>query len=102
MGIHQNSPLAGRYQLIDQIGAGGMGSVWRAWDLKNQAFVAAKVLGKHDSGMLLRFVREQSVRIQHPHGVAPGGWAAADHLVVFTMDRGRWEERRGGKGGVRR
>ncbi|KRF20589.1 hypothetical protein ASG90_18615 [Nocardioides sp. Soil797] len=81
-----NTPLAGRYVLIDQIGAGGMGSVWRAWDLKNQNFVAAKVLGQHDSGMLLRFVREQSVRIRHPHVVAPSGWAAEDNLVVFTMD----------------
>ena len=81
-----NPPLAGRYLLIDQIGAGGMGSVWRAWDLRNQTFVAAKVLGQHDSGMLLRFVREQSVRIRHPHVVAPSGWAAEDNLVVFTMD----------------
>lgn len=81
-----NTPLAGRYVLIDQIGAGGMGSVWRAWDLRNQAFVAAKVLGQHDSGMLLRFVREQSVRINHPHVVAPSGWAAEDNLVIFTMD----------------
>jgi len=81
-----NPPLAGRYLLIDQIGAGGMGSVWRAWDLRNQLFVAAKVLGQHDSGMLLRFVREQSVRIRHPHVVAPSGWAAEDNLVVFTMD----------------
>ncbi|WP_082599577.1 serine/threonine-protein kinase [Nocardioides sp. Root151] len=81
-----NTPLAGRYVLIDQIGAGGMGSVWRAWDLRNQTFVAAKVLGQHDSGMLLRFVREQSVRIRHPHVVAPSGWAAEDNLVIFTMD----------------
>ncbi|GAB2867720.1 serine/threonine-protein kinase [Nocardioides pacificus] len=79
-------PLAGRYVLIDQIGAGGMGSVWRAWDLRTRSFVAAKVLGQHDGGMLLRFVREQSVRIQHPHVVAPGGWAAEDNLVIFTMD----------------
>ncbi|WP_109507003.1 serine/threonine-protein kinase [Nocardioides speluncae] len=81
-----NPPLAGRYVLVDQIGSGGMGSVWRAWDLRNQNFVAAKVLGQHDGGMLLRFVREQSVRIQHPHVVAPSGWAAEDNLVVFTMD----------------
>src|SRR5262245_60824224 len=81
-----NPPLAGRYVLIDQIGSGGMGSVWRAWDLRTQAFVAAKVLGQHDSAMLLRFVREQSVRIRHPHVVAPSGWAAEDDLVVFTMD----------------
>jgi serine/threonine protein kinase len=81
-----NHPLAGRYVLIDQIGAGGMGSVWRAWDLRTQSFLACKVLGSHDSGMLLRFVREQSVRITHPHVVAPHGWAAEDNLVVFTMD----------------
>ena len=80
------APLAGRYLLIDQIGAGGMGSVWRAWDLRSRRFVAAKVLGRHDAGLLLRFVREQSVRIQHPHVVSPHGWAADDDLVVFTMD----------------
>jgi serine/threonine-protein kinase len=81
-----NRPLAGRYVLIDQIGAGGMGSVWRVWDLRSEKFLAAKVLGSHDSGMLLRFVREQSVRIQHPHVVAPSGWAAEDDKVIFTMD----------------
>lgn len=85
-GAGANPPLAGRYVLTDQIGAGGMGSVWRAWDLRNRTFVAAKVLGQHDSSLLLRFVREQSVRIAHPHVVAPSGWAAEDNLVVFTMD----------------
>ncbi len=79
-------PLAGRYVLVDQIGAGGMGSVWRAWDLRTHRFLAAKLLTHTDGGMLLRFVREQSVRIQHPHVVAPSGWAAEDHQVIFTMD----------------
>ncbi len=78
--------LAGRYQLIDLIGTGGMGSVWRAWDLRKRTYVAAKVLGQHDAGMLLRFVREQSLRIQHQHVVAPHGWAAEDDKVVFAMD----------------
>jgi serine/threonine-protein kinase len=31
-------------------------------------------------------VRELSVRIAHPHMVAPSGWAAEDHRVVFAMD----------------
>jgi len=80
------APLAGRYVLLDQVGAGAMGSVWRARDLRTGGLVAAKVLGAHDSTMLLRFVREQSVRIVHPHVVAPTGWAAEDHRVVFAMD----------------
>lgn len=63
-----------------------MGSVWRAWDLRRSAYVAAKVLGQHDAATLLRFVREQSLRIQHPHVVAPHGWAADDDKVVFAMD----------------
>jgi serine/threonine-protein kinase len=78
--------FAGRYQLVDLIGTGGMGSVWRAWDLRRSAYVAAKVLGQHDAAALLRFVREQSLRIEHPHLVAPHGWAADDDKVVFAMD----------------
>lgn len=78
--------LAGRYVLVDRVGSGGMGSVWRAWDLRAHRFVAAKVLGQHDAELLLRFVREQSLRVQHPHVVAPSGWAAEDDLVVLTMD----------------
>ncbi len=78
--------VAGRYLLIEEIAAGGMGSVWRARDLRTRKYVAAKVLGRHDSALLLRFVREQSLRIRHPHVVAPIGWAAEDETVVFTMD----------------
>ena len=86
LGGHPAGPLAGRYLLLDQVGAGAMGSVWRARDLRTGQVVAAKVLGAHDSTTLLRFVRELSVRITHPHVVAPTGWAAEDHRVVFAMD----------------
>ncbi|GAA3106435.1 serine/threonine-protein kinase [Kribbella aluminosa] len=78
--------FAGRFQLIDLIGTGGMGSVWRAWDLRRSTYVAAKVLGQHDAATLLRFVREQSLRIEHRHVIAPHGWAADDDKVVFAMD----------------
>jgi eukaryotic-like serine/threonine-protein kinase len=86
MSSRRNPPIAGRYVLIDQIGAGGMGSVWQVWDQRLEKHVAAKVLGSSHGDLLLRFVREQSVRIQHPHVVAPSGWAAEDDRVVFTMD----------------
>ena len=78
--------LAGRYVLVDRVGVGGTGSVWRAWDRRSRRFVAAKVLGHHHAALLLRFVREQSVRVQHPHIVPPTGWAADDDVVVLTMD----------------
>jgi len=80
------TPLAGRYLLLDEIGAGATGSVWRAWDLREGRHVAAKVLARHDDTLLQRFVREQTVRVQHPHVVAPTGWAAADDRVLLTMD----------------
>jgi serine/threonine protein kinase len=76
--------LAGRYLLVDRIGAGGTGAVWRARDLRTGAWVAAKVLGRHDPSLLLRFVHEQSVRIVHPHVLAPIGWAAEDDVVVLA------------------
>ncbi|WP_374454047.1 serine/threonine-protein kinase [Nocardioides sp.] len=78
--------VAGRYVLLDQIGSGGMGSVWRAWDERTRCHVAVKVLGRHSSALLARFVREQAIRVRHPHVVAPHGWAAEDDLVVLAME----------------
>ncbi|MEU7485276.1 serine/threonine-protein kinase [Streptomyces sp. NPDC042319] len=78
--------FAGRYELIDPIGRGGVGAVWRAWDQRRRRYVAAKVLQQSDAHTLLRFVREQALRIDHPHVLAPASWAADDDKVLFTMD----------------
>ncbi|MDI9884784.1 protein kinase [Streptomyces sp. HNM0645] len=78
--------FAGRYELIDPIGRGGVGAVWRAWDHRRRRYVAAKVLQQSDAHSLLRFVREQALRIDHPHVLAPASWAADDDKVLFTMD----------------
>lgn len=78
--------FAGRYELIDPIGRGGAGAVWRAWDHRRRKYVAAKVLLQSDAHTLLRFVREQALRIDHPHVLAPASWAADDDKVLFTMD----------------
>lgn len=78
--------FAGRYELIDPIGRGGAGAVWRAWDHRRRRYVAAKVLLQSDAHTLLRFVREQALRIDHPHVLAPASWAADDDKVLFTMD----------------
>ncbi|MEW2293395.1 serine/threonine-protein kinase [Streptomyces sp. NPDC006743] len=78
--------FAGRYELADPIGHGGVGAVWRAWDHRRHRYVAAKVLRQSDAHALLRFVREQALRIDHPHVLAPASWAADDDKVLFTMD----------------
>lgn len=78
--------FAGRYELVDPLGqGGGLGSVWRAWDHKRQEYVAAKVLQHADAAALLRFVREQSYLVDHPHVVIPAGWAGEGDRVLFTM-----------------
>ncbi|WP_206070507.1 protein kinase domain-containing protein [Knoellia koreensis] len=77
--------FAGRYELVDLIGEGGMGSVWRVWDSREQRLVAAKVLRQSDAVSLLRFVREQAMRVRHRHVLTPVGWAGEDDRVLFTM-----------------
>ncbi|MBZ4320058.1 serine/threonine-protein kinase [Streptomyces huiliensis] len=79
--------FAGRYELVDPIGRGGVGEVWRVWDRARRRYAAAKVLKQsHAHTLLLRFVREQALRIDHPHVLAPVSWAADDDRVLFTMD----------------
>jgi serine/threonine protein kinase len=78
--------IAGRYILCDPIGAGGSGTVWRAFDSKLQQYCAAKLLRQRDAGELLRFAREQSVRLHHPNIVSPYAWAADDGMVLIASE----------------
>jgi eukaryotic-like serine/threonine-protein kinase len=78
--------VAGRFRLIEQIGEGATGTVWRARDRRRRRVVAVKVLSRHGSDDVLQFVREQSLRVAHPHVVAPHGWAADDDVVALVMD----------------
>ena len=78
--------VAGRYALVDPIGSGGTGTVWRAWDRQRQQWCAAKVMRQRHSGELLRFAREQSVRLTHPHVASPYAWAADDGTVLIASE----------------
>lgn len=77
--------FAGRYELLDPIGEGGMGSVWRGEDRRTGQIVAVKLLRQSDAGSLLRFIREQALRIDHEHVVTPLSWAGEDDRVLFAM-----------------
>jgi hypothetical protein len=78
--------VAGRYVLCDPIGTGGSGTVWRALDRTLQQYCAAKLLRQRDAGELLRFAREQSVRLHHPNIVSPYAWAADDGMVLIASE----------------
>ncbi|GAA1570108.1 hypothetical protein GCM10009789_24580 [Kribbella sancticallisti] len=78
--------FAGRFELIDPVGSGGSGTVWRAWDRRLERLCAAKVLRQRHAGVLLRFVREQGLRLDHPNIVSPYGWAADDDQALLAMD----------------
>jgi serine/threonine protein kinase len=77
--------FAGRYELLDPVATGGMGTIWRVLDRSDGQLKAAKILRQSDAASLLRFVREQSVRIDHTHVVTPLSWAGVDDRVLFTM-----------------
>ncbi|HEX3964120.1 MAG TPA: hypothetical protein VHZ03_46985 [Trebonia sp.] len=69
--------LAGRYQVQDLLGQGGMGEVWRATDLTLDRPVAVKTLSHKMSGedlqeALARFQREgrAAARLNHPSSMA--------------------------------
>ncbi|OYO00838.1 serine/threonine protein kinase [Enemella evansiae] len=78
--------FGGRFELVDPIGAGGAGTVWRVWDWKEFGYRAAKLMKQSDSIALLRFIRETGTRIDHPHVLAPTSWVGEDDRVLFTMD----------------
>ncbi len=72
--------LAGRYQLIRQLGSGGMGSVWQAQDLTLNAQVAVKLIDPaiaQSPQALARFQRE-----------AQAAAAIRSSHVVQTLDYG--------------
>lgn len=77
--------FAGRFELLEPIAEGGMGSVWVVRDRRDQQVYAGKVLRQSDSSSLLRFMREQATRIDHAHVVTPLSWAGEDDRVLFTM-----------------
>ncbi len=65
-----------RYQITEQLGEGGAGSVFKAWDLKLKRYVALKHLlppeQRADSGPGLNLIDEAAAlsSLQHPHIVS--------------------------------
>jgi serine/threonine-protein kinase len=85
----------GTYEVIAQIGAGGMGEVYRARDTKLNRDVALKVLPgafAADPDRLARFKREAQVlaSLNHPHIAAIYGFedSGSTHALVLELVEG--------------
>ncbi|WP_353649898.1 protein kinase [Nakamurella sp. A5-74] len=78
--------VAGRYALCDPLESGGSGTVWRAYDLQRRQYCAAKLLRRREAGQLLRFVREQEVRLTGRHLASPYAWAAEESDVLIATE----------------
>ncbi len=64
-----NRPRVGKYELLERIGTGGFGSVWRARDPTFDRLVAIKSCTHEDPRLRERFLREAKIAaaLQHPH-----------------------------------
>src|SRR4029453_15251551 len=81
----------GPYEIGAQIGAGGMGEVYRATDTTLQRDVAIKVLPEalaHDLERLARFEREAQIlaSLNHPNIAIIHGLEKADGIRALIME----------------
>jgi CheY-like chemotaxis protein/tRNA A-37 threonylcarbamoyl transferase component Bud32 len=100
----QHSFFASRYEIIAQIGEGGMSSVYQAEDLMHERDVAIKLLNQQyvtDETAVRRFAREAAAiaRIAHPnvvsiyeYGLLPSGQV---YIVMELLNGNSLEEELG-------
>ncbi|MEM9663568.1 MAG: protein kinase, partial [Bacteroidota bacterium] len=63
------APQTPAFEIIDRLGAGSMGTVYRALDRTHQRVVALKVISRQDARGRERFLNEGRIqaRLHHPH-----------------------------------
>ena len=81
----------GRYRLVELLGRGGMGEVWRAYDTAtNNRTVAIKLLAPHlaeDDTFVQRFRREAdaAARLNNPHIIPIHNYGEIDGRLYVDM-----------------
>lgn len=81
----------GRYVLLGELGHGGMGIVWRAWDTELSRVVALKQILAQGAGhgeLVTRFAREArlAAKLRHPHVIAIHDVGVHEGQHYFTAD----------------
>src|ERR1041385_797616 len=89
-GIREGAVVAGRYAIVEPIGAGGMGTVYRAVQLELQREVALKLIGNGRGAkpeQVARFEREARMlaRLTHPAIVTVHDFGCADDGTWFLV-----------------
>ncbi len=86
-----NELTVGPYQLLDLLGEGGVGEVYKAWDTTRGREVALKVLRQHlalrpEARAELRREQQAVIRLVHPNIIKTYEAAQADGLHYFAME----------------
>ncbi len=78
----------GCYEILNTVGNGGLGTVYRARDVRKNSITALKILDLTGDGAQRRFLREFNIlsRIRHPRVVISHSWGAHDGSPYFSMD----------------
>ncbi|MFJ9690680.1 serine/threonine-protein kinase [Kitasatospora sp. NPDC101183] len=90
--MHGGDLIAGRYELLNRLGRGGMGEVWAAHDHRLQRHVAMKMLalgGDVPTELAHRFNREAvaAAQINHPNVAALYDSGRHDDLLFLVLEK---------------
>ena len=84
-----NAALSGRYRILDELGEGGMATVYLADDLRHERKVALKVLKPELAAVVgaERFLAEikTTANLQHPHILPLFDSGEADGFLYYVM-----------------
>lgn len=83
--------IAGRYRLVEMLGKGGMGEVWRAQHLTLNAPIAIKLIEPNmasSQAALKRFMREAraAAALQSPHVVHTSDFGVHENVPYIAME----------------
>ena len=95
MALHPGQILSGRYRIVKHLAEGGMGAVYRAWDLRLNMSIALKEMvplaGQNPD--ILSKLREQFsqeamilAKLNHPHLVRVGDFFQENNNSYLVMD----------------
>jgi serine/threonine-protein kinase len=87
--MDNTSNQVGHYKLFEEIGSGGMSTVYRAWDEQNNNLVAVKFLRSNlNADLIERFKQEAQLlnTFRHPNIVRYYNWGEQDGLPYIAME----------------